>query len=443
MAIQLSDHFTYGRLLRFVLPSIATMLFISAYNVVDGLFVSNFVGKTAFASVNLIFPMLMIVGSFGFMMGRGGTAVVAKTMGEGHMELANRYFSLIVYVTAAVGLLCTLFGYLLMPYAALFLGAQEQMLSDCTLYGRICTLSLPFFMLQNVFQSFFVAAERPHLNFWVMLLAGCLNMLLDAIFILGFHWGLTGAAWATVLSEFTGGIVPLIYFICPNSSKLHLGKTQLYWPILGRTLVNGSSEMIGSISASFLITLYNYQLIKLSGENGVAAYGVIGYVCFIFAAIFIGYSEGCSPIISYHFGAGNNLELRNLFKKSTILTVSTGFIMMIVASFLAVYIARSFVGYDPVLFNITVYGLHVYAIAFSMFGFNIFSSALFTALNNGLISGIISFLRTMVFQIASIFILPMWWGLNGIWYSVVVAEAASLAIALIFLLANRSKYQYF
>ncbi|MGM9999153.1 MAG: MATE family efflux transporter [Candidatus Bruticola sp.] len=442
MEIKLSDHFTYSKLLRFVLPSMAMMLFISTYSVVDGLFVSNYVGKSAFAATNFIFPVMMITGSVGFMLGTGGTAVTAKTLGEGKHQLANRYFSMIVLATAILGIILGVAGYLAVPSVAHALGAEGELLRCSILYGRINMMALPFFMLQHVFQSFFIAAERPKLGFAVTLLAGFANMFLDALFIIGFGWGLTGAAVATSLSQVIGSLAALIYFIRPNGSLLHLGPTEFYGQALLQSCLNGSSELMSGISSSVLVILYNFQLLRFIGENGVAAYGVIGYLCFIFSSIFVGYSIGAAPIISYHYGAENAPEIKNVLQKSIIFTVSAGIGMALLSLTLADPIVRIFVGYDQELTAITKHGLSIYSIGFAFFGFGIYGSSFFTALNNGLISAIIAFTRTLVFQSASVMILPRLFGVEWIWASVIVAESASLIMTLIFLYANKKKYGY-
>lgn len=442
MEIKLSDHFTYSRLLRFVLPSMAMMLFISTYSVIDGLFVSNYVGKVAFAATNFIFPVMMIVGAIGFMLGTGGTAIVAKTLGEGDSKLANRYFSLIVYTTAVLGTIAAILGYMAVPYIAHALGAEGELL-DCSItYGRINMMAMPFFMLQNVFQSFFIAAERPKLGFAVTLLAGFTNMVLDALFIIVFHWGLVGAAIATALSQVVGGLTSLVYFARKNDSPLHLGTTRFYRNVLWKSCTNGSSELMNGISSSILVILYNYQLLRFIGENGVAAYGVIGYLCFIFSSIFVGYSIGASPITSYHFGAKNPAEVKNMLKKSTVFTVNVGILMALISTVFADPIVRLFVGYDQELLNITKHGLRIYSIGFAFFGFEIFSSSFFTALNDGLVSAIIAFMRTLIFQSISVMVLPLLFGVEWIWASVIVAEIGALITTLIFLKVNRPKYGY-
>ncbi|MCI8553970.1 MAG: MATE family efflux transporter [Clostridiales bacterium] len=442
MRIQLSEHFTYPKLIRFVLPSVVMMIFTSIYSVVDGLFVSNFVGKTPFAAVNLIMPLLMAIGSLGFMIGAGGTAIVARTLGEGHEERAKRYFSLLVYVTAIGGAVLAAVGQLLLPQISALLGAEGAMLKDCVLYGRIILCAMPFFMLQNVFQSFFVTAEKAQLGLFVTVAAGLTNMALDALFVAVLPWGLAGAALATTFSQVIGGIVPVFYFMRKNDSLLRLTRTQLYGRILLKACTNGSSELMSNISASVVTMLYNHQLLRLAGEDGIAAYGVMMYVSFIFAAIFIGYAVGGAPVISYHFGAGNTAELKNLFRKSMVLVSATGAVMTLSAIAASAPLSGIFVGYDPALYDMTVHGFRVIAFAFLFSGVNIFGSAFFTALNNGAVSAAISFLRTLLFQSASVLILPLLWGLNGVWAAVIAAELFALMITVSFLIAKRKKYQY-
>ncbi len=442
MKIQLSEHFTYKKLLRFVLPSIVMMIFTSIYGVVDGLFVSNYVGKTAFAAVNLVMPLLMMLSALGFMMGTGGSAIVAKTLGQGDKERANRYFSMMVYVTMAGGVVLTVLGLVFLRPIVTALGAEGEMIGECLIYGRISLASLTFFMVQNVFQSFFVAAEKPHLGLGVMVAAGVTNMVLDYLFIVILGWGIAGAAVATAAGETVGGIVPLIYFSRKNTSLLQLTKTRVKGKILLKACTNGSSELMTNLSMSLVNMLYNVQLMKLAGEDGVAAYGVIMYVNFIFLATFIGYSIGSAPIVGYHFGARNHSELKNLFQKSMRLIGGWGVLLMLLAFVLSGPLAQFFVGYDTELLAMTRHGLRLYALAFLVSGFNIYGSAFFTALNNGLVSAVISFLRTLVFQMAAVLVLPRLLGLNGIWLAILVAELLALGVTLQFFMRKKKVYHY-
>lgn len=442
MKIQLSEHFTYHKLLRFVFPSIVMMIFTSIYSVVDGLFVSNFAGKTALASINLVFPVLMGLSALGFMIGTGGSAIVAKTLGEGEKEKANEYFSMLVYVTAIGGILLSMLGALMIPEIARMLGAKGELLDNCILYARISFLSMPAFMLQNVFQSFFVTAEKPKLGLFVIVAAGVTNMVLDFIFVGVLGLGLTGAAVATVCGEFIGGLFPILYFTRPNSSLLRLGKTHFNGRILLQTCINGSSELMTNLSSSIVNSLYNIQLMRFAGENGVAAYGAIMYVSFIFVAVFLGYSIGSAPVISFHYGAGHHDELKNLFQKSLHLIGCWGLMLAVISQFLAIPLSTLFVGYDAELLAMTRHGFRIYCLVYLFNGFNIFGSSFFTALSNGGVSAAISFLRTLVFQIAAVLILPAILGINGIWSAVSAAELLTLCVTVSFLIRQRNKYHY-
>ena len=442
MKIQLSDHFTYKMLLQFVLPSIIMMVFTSIYGVVDGLFVSNFVGKTPFAAVNLVMPFIMVFGGIGFMFGTGGSALVAKTMGEGDKPRANRYFTMMIIATLICGVVISTIGVIYMEPISVFLGADAEMLPDCVLYGRIVLAFNTAFMLQNVFQSFLIAAERPKLGLWVTVAAGVTNMILDALFMAVFHWGVAGAAIATGISQCVGGVLPLVNFLRPNGSLLRLTKTKLELRPILKASGNGASELVSNVTASVVGMLYNFQLLRMAGQNGVAAYGVLMYVEFIFAAVFIGYAIGCAPIVSYHFGAGNHGELKNLLGKSALLMSAGGLLMVGAAQALAVPMARLFVGYDDVLCQMTVHAFRISTLAFLLVGFNIFASSFFTALNDGMVSAIISFLRTFVFKLSAVLLLPMIWELDGIWWAEVVAEICAFGVGLSFLLGKRKKYHY-
>lgn len=441
--IQLSDHFTYARLFRFVLPSIVMMVFTSIYGVVDGLFVSNFAGKTAFASINLIMPFLIILGAMGFMLGTGGTALVSRVLGEGDKERANEYFSMITLFGILLGVILTVVGVLTMRPMAILLGATEAMVDDCVLYGRIVVCFLTSFMLQNMFQSFLIAAERPKFGLLITLAAGVTNMVLDALFVGVFRWGIAGAAIATGISQTVGGVVPLMYFLFSKSSPLRLRWTKFEAQPLLRSCANGSSELMSNISGSLIGMLYNAQLMRFLGEDGVATYGVLMYAQFIFVAIDIGYSIGCAPIISYHYGAQNHPELRNLLTKGLKVMGILGIVMTIAAISLSGTLANIFVGYDATLCELTRHAFHLFSFAFLLAGFNIFLSSFFTALNNGGVSAAISFLRTLVFQAASVILLPMALDVDGLWWAASAAEALAFVVSIGFLLALKGKYHYF
>lgn len=442
MNIQLSDHFTYRRLIRFVIPSVAMMILTSIYGVVDGLFVSNFVGKTAFAAVNLVIPFTMILGAFGFMLGTGGTALVAKTLGEGRQEEANRIFSMLIYFALGLGVLLTIFGIAVLKRIVIKMGADDAMLRHCMIYGRIVLLGIPFYMLQNMFQNFLIAAEKPQLGLIVTIAAGVTNMVLDALFIAVLGWGVAGAAAATALGQCVGGLVPFVYFARKNSSKLSLVKTRLMGGALFHACTNGSSELVSNVSMSLVGMLYNLQLMKFAGENGVAAYGVIMYVNFIFIAIFLGYAYGSAPIVAFNYGARRTEELQNVLKKSLKLILGTGISLFLIATVFAGVLSGLFVGYDAELYRLTVRGFHLYAISFLLCGFNIYGSSFFTALNNGVVSAAISFLRTVVFEVAAVLILPLFFGLDGVWCAITVAELASILITIGAFSALRRRYQY-
>ena len=442
MKIQLSDHFDYKKLLRFTLPSIVMMIFTSIYGVVDGFFVSNFVGKTPFAAVNFIMPFLMILGAIGFMFGTGGSAIIAITMGAGEHEKAKRLFSMFVYVSLVCGAVIGVLGILFIRPVAVLLGADGIMLDNCVLYGRVILISLPAFILQYEFQSFFITAEKPQLGLAVTVAAGVTNMVLDALFVAVFRWGLVGAAAATAFSQAVGGIVPLIYFGRPNSSLLRLSRTGFDGSALLKACTNGSSELMSNISMSVVSMLYNAQLMKYAGEDGVAAYGVLMYVNMIFLAVFIGYSVGVAPVIGYHYGAGNHEELKGLLKRSLVLTGIFSVGMLALAEGLARPLSMIFVGSDRELLNLTLKGFWIYSFSFLFAGIAIYGSSFFTALGNGLVSALISFLRTLVFQVAAVLIFPMVWGIDGIWISIVAAELMAALVTALFLIGKRKKYRY-
>ena len=441
--IQLSDHFTYGKLLRFTLPSIVMMVFTSIYSVVDGFFISNFAGKTAFAALNLIWPFLMILGGMGFMIGTGGTALVSRYLGAGQKERARRYFSMLVEFTALLGLILTAIGLIFMEPIARFLGATEEMIPDCVLYGRIVIAFNVAFMFQNVFQSFLVAAEKPRLGLAATVSAGVTNMVLDALMVGVFRWGLAGAALATGLSQTVGAVIPLVFFLNrENGSALHFSFTPMEAHPLLQACGNGASELMSNISGSIAAMVYNFQLLKFLGEDGVSAYGVIMYVGFIFVAIFVGYSIGSAPIISFHFGAENREELKNMFRKSYLLMAVWGIAMALAAYLLAGPLAKLFVGYDRQLCELTTHAMGLYCLAFLFTGANIFTSSLFTALNDGTVSAAVSFARSMVLQIATVLLLPGLMGPDGLWLAALATDTCALVMDICVLAGNRKKYGY-
>lgn len=442
--IQLSDHFTYSRLLRFTLPSIGMMIFTSIYGVVDGFFVSNFAGKTPFAAVNLIYPFLMILSTVGFIFGTGGSAIVAKALGAGDKGRADRCFSLFTYVALALGVLFAVLGIAFIRPIAAALGAKGAMLEHAVVYARIILLALPFNVLQFYFQSFMVTAEKPQIGLWVTVSSGVTNMVLDAVLVilLPRDYKLIGAAIATAMSQVVGGAVPFVYFLRKNTSILRLGKTTMDFAAVGKACVNGSSEFMSNVSMNLVGMLYNVQLLHYAGENGVAAYGVMMYVSLVFAAAFIGYSIGTAPVFGYHDGAGNHAELHGLLKKSLILIGILGVGMVAAGLLLAHPLAKLFVGYDPQLMALTVSGFRIYALSFLFMGFAIFDSGFFTALNDGVTSAVISFLRTLVFQIGAVLLLPRLFGIDGIWYSIILAEFMAVVFGALFMVLKRKKYHY-
>lgn len=442
MRIRLSDHFTYKKILKFTFPPMIMMVFTSLYGVVDGLFVTNFEGKSALAAINFVYPILNILATFGYMFGAGGSALVAKTLGEGKSEKANKLFSLFVYVCALLGVVFSVVGFFILRPLMQSLGAEGVMLDQAVMYGNILLISLPVWNLQFLFQIFFVTAEKPQLGLYTTLLAGCTNMVLDAMFIGWFGWGLAGAAAATALSQFVGGGIPLVYFFMKNDSLLRLGKTELDGKAMLKATTNGSSELVSGVSGSLVGILYNTQLIKYAGEDGVASYSIMMYVTFIFIGIFFGYANGSAPVIGYHYGAQNHAEMRNLFRKGIVLNLSASAIITVLSLLLSKPLSLVFAGYDPVLYEMTLGGFRIYALSFLFSGIAIFSSSFFTALNNGLVSACLSFLRTVVFQVACVLILPLYFSLDGIWASIVVAEALAFTVSGVFLFAMRKRYKY-
>ena len=440
--VHLNEHFTYKKIIKAVIMPIFMMVFTSVYSIVDGFFVSNYVNKTAFAALNLVFPTLMILGSIGFMMGAGGSALVAKSLGEGKKDEANKIFSGVVYATAIMGVTVTLLVVFFVKDISVLLGATEEMLPYCVTYARILVAGITLFMIQNLFQTFFIVAERPGLGFFIIAAAGVTNIILDALLIVVAKLGLAGAAYATVIGQFVGSVIPVIYFFSKKNPSLSLGKPTFAPHIILKTVTNGSSELLSNIAASIVSIVYNFQLLKFAGENGVSAYGIIMYTSFIFAAVFIGYAIGVAPIVSYNYGAQTHAELKNVLKKSLVLNAVSGAVMTVISASLAKVLASIFVSYDPELLSMTTTAIRIYSVSFIFMGINIFTSSFFTALNNGLISAIVSFSRTLVFQIGAVLLLPLAFGINGIWKAIIVAEGLAFVMDAIFIFVYRKKYNY-
>ena len=442
MNISLSEHFHYGKLLRFTLPSIVMMIFTSIYGVVDGIFVSNFAGKIPFAAINLIMPYIMLLGTVGFMVGTGGTALISKTLGMGDREKANEIFSMLTYVCVGSGVAISVIALLLLRPVSILLGAEGQMLHDCVLYGRIVLPAATAYIIQFAFQSFCVTAEKPKLSLIMTVFSGVCNIVLDALFVAVFRWGLAGAAAATAIAQVVGAVIPIVYFSRPNDSLLRLGKGRFDGKALLRTCANGSSELMSSLSMSLVGMLYNLQLLKYAGEDGIAAYGVIMYVNLLFLSVFIGFSIGSAPLFGFNHGAENHGELKSLFRKSMVIIGLTSVVMAVGGMLLAKPLSVVFVGYDPNLLEMTIRGFVIYSLSFLLCGFNIFGSSMFTALNNGLISALISFARSLVCQVAAVMVLPLFFGLDGIWFAIVVAEFAALVLTVFCFLKYRKRYHY-
>ncbi|MCI9352294.1 MAG: MATE family efflux transporter [Lawsonibacter sp.] len=442
MAIKLSDHFTYSKLLRFTLPSITMMIFTSVYSVVDGLFVSNLIGENALSAVNIMFPVSMIIGAVGFMLGSGGSAIVARTMGEGKQELANRYFSMIILCVLGLGTALSALSLLFVEPLARLVGASDLLIDDCLAYGAVIFGGSVVFMLQMSFQTFFVTAELPKIGLFFSLISGVTNITLDYLFMGPLNMGIAGAAWGTVLSYAVGGILPLFFFLKPPMGTLRLCSTKLYWRELKNACINGSSELMSNLSASLISILYNLQLMRMVGELGVAAYSVMMYVDFAFAAVFLGFSMGSGPIISFHYGAGNEEELKSIFRKSiSVISIASVF-MVAMAQLLGRPLAMAYVGYNPELLEMTVHGFRIFAFSYLFCGFGVYGSGFFTALCNGAISALISFLRLFLFRGGMVLLLPLFFKLDGIWLAVTVADALGALVSVLLIWKYRKRYHY-
>lgn len=442
MDIKLSDHFTYGKLLKFSMPSVFMLIFASIYSVVDGFFISNFVGKTPFAAVNIIIPFTMMLTSFGFMISTGGSALVSMKLGECHQNTADRYFSMLIYISVILGILLSVIGIIVIRPVSILLGADESMLEYAVQYGRVLLIFNVFGILQYSFPSFMVTAGKPHLGLKITIAAGLTNMVLDALFMAVLKLGVTGAALATGIGQLVGSVLPIWYFLKKNDGNIHLVKTNIEIRPILNACYNGMSELLTNVSTSVVSMVYNMQLMKYFGENGVSAYGVLMYTQFIFMAIFFGYTTGTAPIISFHYGADNKDELKSLFRKNLRLIIISGIAMFVLAELFSAPLSKFFVGYDDELFRMTASAFKLFSLSFLVCGINVFASSFFTALNNGTVSAIISVLRTFVFQIAAVLILPLIFNINSIWLALTVSEVLALFVSIYFILSKNKKYGY-
>ena len=441
MTIRLSDHFSYGRLLRFTLPSIVMMIFTSIYSVVDGLFVSNLVGDMALSAVNIVFPVTMIVGAFGFMLGTGGSAIVSRTMGEGQPELADRYFTMIIAAVLLLGAVLSALGAVFAGPVARLAGASDALMDDCVAYGRIMLGGSAAFMLQTTFQSFFVVAERPRLGLLFTVASGLTNIVGDYVFIAVLRRGIAGAAAATVLGYLGGGVIPFFLFLS-GRLPLRLTAPRLYPKVLLEACGNGSSELMSNLSSSLVSILYNWQLMAMLGEQGVAAYSVMMYVDFICLAAFFGFAIGSAPIVSYNYGADNRAELRSIFRKSVTLTLGASAVIVGASELFSRPLAAAFVAYNPQLMELTAHGFRLFALCYLFCGINVFASSFFTALCNGAVSALLSFTRTLLFRGGMVLLLPRLLKTDGIWLAVAAAEGLGAVMSLAFLWGGRKKYHY-
>lgn len=304
------------------------------------------------------------------------------------------------------------------------------MMDECIVYIRLNMIGMPGFVLQCAFQSFYMAAERPQLGTLMSVVAGVVNIVLDAILVWVMGLGVAGAAIATAAGCTVGGLYPVFYFASRrNRGTLKITSSRFLWPYIGKACTNGLSEYVGSIAMNVVTICYNLQLMRYLGEDGVSAYGVMMYIAFIFAAVFIGYNIGITPIIGYHFGARDVSEQRSLMLKSVMIIGGLGVMMALTSEVFAEPLARLFVGYDASLTALTVRGMRIYMLAFLFSGLNMFVSALFTGLNNGVVSAVESFTRTLVFELACVWALPALLGINGIWLSWPIAEVLALMLS--------------
>lgn len=447
METHLNEHFTYKKIFKITIFPIIMMVFTSLYSIVDGIFISNFANESSFAAVNLVMPFIMIVGGIGFMMGTGGMALVGKLLGEGNKNKANQTFSLVVYSTIVIGLIVSAISFFLIEPIVKAMGninntTSEEMVKEAILYGRILISCQVFFMLQNLFQSFFLVAEKSKMGFIVTLVSGITNAILDALFIGLFRLGVVGAACATISGYLVASIFSILYFKLNKNLVINLGKTKFNAKIILRSAYNGLSEFVNSISMNVAAIIYNIQLLRLLGENGVSAYGIIMYVSFVFVAVFVGYSIGVSPVISYNYGSGNSSELKNVFKKSIIIMIITGAFMVLFSELTAKPFSHIFSNNNQELLELSTLAIRIYSTSYIFTGFSIFASSFFTALNNGTVSALISLFRTLIFQVAFVLLLPLIFGDNGIWLARPFTEVASLTLSITFIILNRKRYHY-
>ena len=418
------------------------MLFTSMYGVVDGLYLSHFSGKEAFAAITLIIPLPLLIGAWAYMIGAGGSAVIAKAIASDRQKDANEYFSFLVLISVLGSILLAGIGEIFLEPCAKLLGANDEMLPFCMTYGRILIAAVPLYVLQNVFQSFLTVAEHPKIGLAINLVSAFLNMALNFVFIRITNEVVTAVALATVVSQFVGGITPFVFFVRSKSTTLRFGRPHMPMSLLGPVFANGVSEFVSEIFHPLASVMYNYKLMELTGLNGVAAYGVLMNVGFLFGSVFLGFAVGSAPLFTYKYEREDHDELHSLFIKSTISVVLMGFLLYGVACMIEGPFAAEFFGGDELLITMTEEAFALHSLSYMVMGLAVFASAFFTAIHDSRVSFLISFLRTLLFEVLAILLLPMLFDLNGVWAASLTSEVLTLLVTVGLLISKKEKYQY-
>ncbi len=432
---------TLKNILKFAVPTIAMTVFMSFYTMVDGLFVSNLIGTDALSAINLTAPVIQLVTAVSTMLATGGSAVIMKKMGEQKSGEAKEDFTFLILINVFVGMVMCMAGYLSMDRIFAGMGLSAEVEKYCVEYlSRYLVFTIPILLMNN-FTLYMIASGKATLSLICSVTGGLLNMALDYLFIAVFHMGISGAAIATGMGYSVTAVVGLFVF-CRKKSLLHFQKPVFRWKVLVNAAANGCSEMATALVTGIITMMFNWTMLRYVGENGVAAVTIIMYVLMFASSLYTGYSYGVAPMVSYYYGEGNHEKLKKLVGTSfrVIAFIS---IMTVAASFaLTRPLVSVFARPDNPVYDLAVTGNRICTIALCFIGYNIFASGMFTALSNGVVSAVLAFSRSFVFMLAAMIVLPLLFGVNGIWLATPAAELMALALSAFMLRKYRKRYEY-
>lgn len=441
MTNSIAQKFNVFTLLKFAFPTMVMMVFMSLYTIVDGIFVSRLVGSNALSAVNIVYPVISLLIACGIMLSTGGSAIVARQMGEKREQEARENFSMLAVVSVLTGIVILVLGLMFLEPICRILGGTPVLLEDCKIYLGVLLGFGPLTMLQMLFQTFFVTAGKPGLGLGLTLTGGVVNMVLDYVFMGPMQMGVLGAALATGLGQAIMAVAGVVYFL-KVKGNLYFVKPVFRGNILLQSCGNGSSEMVSNLSTAVVTFLFNITMLKLAGEDGVAAITIVLYGQFLFTALYLGFSMGVAPVVSFNYGNQNHAQLKRIYKICIGFILGSSVFILGIALLFSEPIVGIFTGEENHTYELAVEGFFQFSFNYLFAGINIFASALFTSLSNGKISAIISFCRTFVFITVSIVLLPRVMGITGVWLSVPLAELVTLFISITYLKGQKEVYHY-